>query len=116
MLPRLSSVGPGSAHPVGQQPQPRLEVVELAGVEGDGTDHVLGDRVGPLLERPAGVGEGDGDRPCLSTRRCRVTKPAAVSRLSSGESVPLSSASLVPSCPTVWWSSSQSSIMTRYWG
>jgi hypothetical protein len=65
--------------------------------------------------RPESVSAIETER-SSSTRRCRVTRPVAVSRFSRGESVPLSSASRAPNWPTVWLSCSQSSIMTRYWG
>src|SRR3954447_23376053 len=61
-LPVAGAVGPFSADgfsggdPVDEQPQPGLEVVELAGVEPDGADHRLRDRQRLLPEGSACVG------------------------------------------------------------
>src|SRR3954454_16010672 len=48
--------------PVDQEPQPLLEVVELRGVEADGTDHLLGDRQRSVVQGAALVGQRDADR------------------------------------------------------
>src|SRR3954449_9335134 len=59
---RFSADGAAVVHALDQQPQPLLELVELAGVEPDGADHGLGDRQRPLPQRAPLLGQGDADR------------------------------------------------------
>src|SRR3954469_11766104 len=58
----FSADGAAVVHALDQQPQPLLELVELAGVEPDGADHGLGDRQRPLPQRAPLLGQGDADR------------------------------------------------------
>src|SRR4051794_18774348 len=52
----------GGGDPLGQQPELGLQVVELAGVEADRADHLLGDGERLVAQRTALVGERDGHR------------------------------------------------------
>src|SRR3954453_23748707 len=57
--------GGDRADPLGQQAELGLQVVELAGVEADRADHLLGDGERLLAQRAALVGERDRDRPLV---------------------------------------------------
>src|SRR3954469_14828871 len=59
--PRSGGDG-GGGDALGQQPELGLQVVELAGVEPDGADHLLGDGEGLVPQGPPLVGERDGHR------------------------------------------------------
>src|SRR5829696_7698424 len=60
-VPR-SADGFSAVDPLGEQPQPLPELVELAGVEPDRADHLLGDGEGLVAKGAAVLGQRDGDR------------------------------------------------------